>query len=135
CDMIYFHRLIEVAKQRADWSVLVGPEELTAEAVLLGGHGGINGGANLHPKLYVEMYRAAAAQDLKRTRELHAEVMRLAGSIYTVGRHKSAIIKGIKCGLSLLGICEDHMAEPFHRFRDPEREIIRERLTALGLIP
>ena len=40
CDMIYFHRLIEVAKQRGDWSVLVGPEELTAEAVLLGGHGG-----------------------------------------------------------------------------------------------
>ncbi|HRH98598.1 MAG TPA: dihydrodipicolinate synthase family protein, partial [Prosthecobacter sp.] len=133
CDMIYFHRLLEVAKQRADWSVLVGPEELTAEAVLLGGHGGINGGANLHPKLYVQMYQAAAAQDLKRTRELHAEVMRLAGSIYTVGRHKSAIIKGIKCGLSLLGICEDHMAEPFHRFREPERQIIRERLTALGL--
>jgi 4-hydroxy-tetrahydrodipicolinate synthase len=134
CDMIYFHRLIEIAKQRADWSVLVGPEELTAEAVLLGGHGGINGGANLHPKLYVEMYQAAAAQDLQRTRELHAQVMKLAGAIYTVGKHKSAIIKGIKCGLSLLGICEDHMAEPFHRFRDPERELIRERLTALGLL-
>lgn len=134
CDMIYFHRLIEVAKQRPDWSVLVGPEELTAEAVLLGGHGGINGGANLHPKLYVDMYKAAAAQDLQRTRELHAQVMRLAGSIYTVGRHKSAIIKGIKCALSLLGICEDHMAEPFHRFREPERQMIRERLAALGLI-
>ncbi len=134
CDMIYFHRLMEVAKQRADWSVLVGPEELTAEAVLLGGHGGINGGANLHPKLYVEMYQAAAAQDLQRTRELHARVMQLAGSIYTVGRHKSAIIKGIKCGLSLLGICEDHMAEPFHRFREPERALIRERLAGLGLI-
>jgi 4-hydroxy-tetrahydrodipicolinate synthase len=121
CDMIYFHRLIEIAKQRADWSVLVGPEELTAEAVLLGGHGGINGGANLHPKLYVEMY--------------HAQVMKLAGAIYTVGKHKSAIIKGIKCSLSLLGICDDHMAEPFHRFHEPEREIIRERLHSLGLIP
>ncbi len=134
CDMIYFHRLMEVAKQRPDWSVLVGPEELTAEAVLLGGHGGINGGANLHPELYVKMYQAAAAQDLQRTRELHAEVMRLAGSIYTVGRHKSAIIKGIKCALSILGICEDHMAEPFHRFREAERGIIRERLLNLGLI-
>jgi 4-hydroxy-tetrahydrodipicolinate synthase len=115
--------------------VLVGPEELTAEAVLLGGHGGINGGANLHPKLYVEMYQAAAAQDLQRTRELHAQVMKLAGAIYTVGKHKSAIIKGIKCSLSLLGICDDHMAEPFHRFHEPEREIIRERLHSLGLIP
>jgi hypothetical protein len=26
------------------------------------------------------------------------------------------------------------MAEPFHRFREPEREIIRERLAALGLL-
>lgn len=135
CDMIYFHRLIEVARQRPEWSILVGPEELTAEAVLLGGHGGINGGANLHPSLYVKMYDAAAAQDLPLTRQLHAEVMRLAGSIYTVGRHKSAIIKGIKCGLSLLGICDDQMAEPFQRFREPEREMIRERLSALGLIP
>lgn len=134
CDMIYFHRLLEVARQRADWSVLVGPEELTAEAVLLGGHGGINGGANLHPRLYVDMYEAAAAQDLTRTRELHAQVMRLAGSIYTVGRHKSAIIKGIKCALSLTGVCADHMAEPFHRFREPERELIRERLVELGLL-
>lgn len=134
CDMIYFHRLIEVARQRPEWSILVGPEELTAEAVLLGGHGGINGGANLHPSLYVKMYEAAAAQDLPLTRQLHAEVMRLAGSIYTVGRHKSAIIKGIKCGLSLLDICDDHMAEPFQRFRESERGIIRERLTALGLI-
>lgn len=134
CDMIYFHRLIEVARQRPEWSILVGPEELTAEAVLLGGHGGINGGANLHPSLYVKMYEAAAAQDLPLTRQLHTEVMRLAGSIYTVGRHKSAIIKGIKCGLSLLNICDDHMAEPFQRFRESERGIIRERLTALGLI-
>lgn len=134
CDMIYFHRLLEVARQRPDWSVLVGPEELTAEAVLLGGHGGINGGANLHPRLYVQMYEAAAAQDLSRTRQLHAEVMRLAGSIYTVGRHKSAIIKGIKCGLAHLGICDDCMAEPFQRFREPERTQIRERLTALGLL-
>lgn len=134
CDMIYFHRLIEVARQRPEWSVLVGPEELTAEAVLLGGHGGINGGANLHPRLYVKMYEAAAAQDLPLTRQLHTDVMKLAGSIYTVGRHKSAIIKGIKCGLSLLGICDDQMAEPFQRFNPPEREMIRERLCALGLI-
>jgi 4-hydroxy-tetrahydrodipicolinate synthase len=77
---------------------------------VLGGHGGINGGD---------------AQNLQHTRELHAQVMKLAGAIYAVGKHESAIIKGIKCGLNLLGICEDHMAEPFHRLRDPKRELIR----------
>ena len=109
-------------------------EVVDVQTALYSAKSGRNGGANLHPKLYVQMYQAAAAQDLQHTRELHAQVMRLAGSIYTVGRHKSAIIKGIKCGLSLLGICEDHMAEPFHRFHDTEREMIRERLVNLGLL-
>lgn len=134
-DMIYFHRLLELSKQRSDWTVLIGPEELTPEAVLLGGHGGVNGGANLHPRLYVDLYQAAAAQDLPCVRKLHAEVMALSGSIYTVGRHRSALIKGLKCALSLMGICNDAVAEPFQSFREPERERIRARMIALGLKP
>ena len=70
-----------------------------------------------------------------RLAQLQAQVMDLAGRIYTVGRHKSALIKGLKCALSLLGICDDCMAEPFHKFREPERAQIREHLIALGLLP
>src|SRR5689334_20650266 len=70
-DMIHLHRLVELARQRPEtWNVLIGPEELTAEAVLLGAHGGINGGANVHPRLYVQLYDAALAGDLPRIREL-----------------------------------------------------------------
>jgi 4-hydroxy-tetrahydrodipicolinate synthase len=134
CDMIYFHKMLAVAKQRPDWAVFVGPEELTAEAVLLGAHGGVNGGANLHPRLYVDLYQAAAAQDLQRVRQLHAQVMDLAGRIYTVGKHKSAIIKGLKCALSLLNVCDDCMAEPFRRFNEPERDKVRAHLIELGLL-
>ena len=134
CDMIYFHKLLRLTQQRPDWSLLVGPEELTAEAVLLGAHGGVNGGANIHPRLYVDLYQAAAAQDLAKVRQLHSQVMDLSSRIYSVGKHKSAIIKGIKCSLSLLGVCDDQMAEPFHRFRDPERAEVREHLQALGLL-
>jgi len=134
CDMIYFHKMLAVAKQRPDWAVFVGPEELTAEAVLLGAHGGVNGGANLHPRLYVDLYQAAAAQDLHRVRQLHAQVMDLAGRIYTVGKHKSAIIKGLKCALSLLNVCDDCMAEPFRRFNEPERDKVRAHLIELGLL-
>ncbi len=133
-DMIYFHRVLELSRQRKDWSVLIGPEELMAEAVLLGGHGGVNGGANLHPRLYVQLYQAAVAQNLVEVRRLHAEVLRLAGLIYTVGRHRSALIKGLKCALSLLGICDDYMADPFQRFRQEERAIVQQRLRELGLL-
>jgi 4-hydroxy-tetrahydrodipicolinate synthase len=134
CDMIYFHKLLRLTKQRPDWSLLVGPEELTAEAVLLGAHGGVNGGANIHPRLYVDLYEAAAAQNLALVRELHSKVIELSSRIYTVGKHKSAIIKGIKCSLNLLGICDDFMAEPFHRFREPERDKVRSHLIELGLL-
>jgi 4-hydroxy-tetrahydrodipicolinate synthase len=134
CDMIYFHKLLRLTKERPDWSLLVGPEELTAEAVLMGAHGGVNGGANIHPRLYVNLYEAAVAQDLPKVRELHAQVLELASRIYTVGKHKSAIIKGIKCSLNLLGICSDCMAEPFHSFRQAEREQVRQHLAALGLL-
>ncbi len=133
-DLVYFRKMRHLAATaRPDWSFLVGPEELLGEVVLMGGHGGINGGANLHPTLYVDLYKAAKAGDLARTRELSDKVMALSEAIYQVGKHGSAIIKGLKCSLSILGICDDFMAAPFHRFHEAEREIVRRRLGELGI--
>jgi 4-hydroxy-tetrahydrodipicolinate synthase len=123
-DMTYFSRLLELKSERTDWTLLIGPEELLAESVLLGGHGGVNGGANIFPRLYVELHAAAKGGDLKRVRELHSLVMQVSERIYTVGLHTSSVIKGIKCAVSCLGLAGDFMAEPFHRFRDTERKII-----------
>jgi 4-hydroxy-tetrahydrodipicolinate synthase len=58
-------------------------------------------------------------------------VLRVSASLYRVGKHPSAVIKGLKCALSCLGICDDFMAEPFHRFRNTERAIVEERLARL----
>ncbi len=132
-SMIYFHRVIGLLPARPDWSVLVGPEELLAESVLLGGHGGVCGGANLCPRLYVDLYEAASRCDLPRATALHAQVMRISSTLYHVGRHASAFIKGLKCALHELGLCEDFMAEPFHRFRDEERTRVRACLAELGI--
>ena len=115
-------------KHRPDWTLLVGPEEMLADTVLAGGHGGVNGGANLFPTLYVRLFEAAKAGDLARIRELHAQVMRVSEELYRIGQHSSAIIKGLKCALSLSGLCDDFMAEPFHRFRADERERVRKFL-------
>jgi len=134
-DLSYFRKIQRRAmERRPDWSLLVGPEEILAETVLLGGHGGVNGGANLHPKLYVDLYKAAMAGELERTRELSMKVLELSDALYTVGHHGSSIIKGLKCALSLRGICDDFMADPFHRFRETEREVVAGRLRDLGLL-
>ena len=134
-NMVYYHQLVRLLRERPDWSLLMGPEELLAESVLLGGHGGVCGGANLCPRLYVDLYEAAVAKDLARVVELHARVMQISSSLYRVGRHGSAFINGLKCALNVLGVCDDFMAEPFHRFREPERALVRERLGELRLLP
>jgi dihydrodipicolinate synthase/N-acetylneuraminate lyase len=134
-DMIYFSRLRELAAERPDFSLLVGPEELLGEAVLLGAHGGVSGGANLCPRLYVDLYGAAAAGDLDRVAQLHAKVMQISETIYTVDKSGSGVIKGLKCALALLGICNDLPAQPLQGFSDPERRLIGQGLDRLGLLP
>lgn len=133
-DLVYFKNMLRLAAaKRPDWSLLVGPEELLAESVLLGGHGGVNGGANLHPRLYVDLYEAARSGDLAEARRLSGQVMELSERLYTVGHHGSAIIKALKCSLSILGVCDDFMAAPFHKFHEKERDLVKERLQELGI--
>jgi 4-hydroxy-tetrahydrodipicolinate synthase len=131
-NMTYFHRVAALIKHRPDWTLLMGPEELLPEAILAGGHGGVNGGANLFPSLYVELFAAARAGDLARVRALHAHVMTVTERLYHVGRHSSAIIKSLKCALSILGVCDDFMAAPFQRFHEPERQRVRQILDELN---
>jgi dihydrodipicolinate synthase/N-acetylneuraminate lyase len=130
-NMSYFREAISLAKSRPDWSVLVGPEELLVEGLAAGGHGGVPGGANIFPKLYVELCEAARAGDAQRAGQLHKEVMLISRSLYQIGRHRSAVIKGIKCALACMGVCDDFMAEPFHRFRATERGLVQGRLPEL----
>lgn len=130
-DMLYFNRLCACLEGRPEWTVLMGPEELLAQAILAGGHGGVPGGANLFPRLYVSLYEAASAGNLERARDLQGRVGRVAEKLYRVGKHPSATIKGIKCAAASLGLASDFMAEPFHRFREPERRRIREALEEL----
>lgn len=127
----YFHHAVSLLKHRPDWSLLIGPEELLQDGVLAGGHGGVPGGANLFPRLYVELCEAARTGNLPRSRQLHAQVMHISRSLYQIGRHPSAVIKGIKCSLACLGICSDFMAEPFHRFRTEERARVQHYLPEL----
>ena len=133
-DLAYYDKLIALKQERPDWSVLVGPEHLLAETVRRGGDGGVNGGANFYPRLFVELYQAVQSGDTKRAEELQKRLVQL-GQIYSIGRHASAVVKGMKCACSLLGLCDDRMAEPFERFHEPERARVRAVLKSLDLLP
>jgi 4-hydroxy-tetrahydrodipicolinate synthase len=130
-DLGYFRALLALRVERPDWNVLMGPEELLAEIVAAGGDGGVNGGANLFPRLYTALYEAARAADAERVQRLHALMLRVGDTLYRIGSHSSSLIKGLKCALSCLGVCEDFMAEPAHRFREPERQRVVEGVERL----
>ena len=132
-DMVYFHRLQSLLKDHPDFTLLMGPEELLAEAIFLGAHGGVCGGANLVPQLYVDLYHAACSRDVSVAGSLHRKVIQISSTVYSVGRYESSFLKGLNCALSCLGICNDFLAEPFHRFRAAERDIIRRHLDELGI--
>jgi len=133
-DMTYQHTVRAIVANRPDFSLLVGPEELLAEAVLLGAHGGMCGGANMAPRLYVDLYDAVRAGDLARVRLLHERVVRISDAIYSVGSSGSSYFVSLKCALGLLGLCDDLPAEPYTRFTRAERETVRSRLCQVGLL-
>ena len=133
-NTVYFQSVMYKMQHRPDFAMLVGPEEITGESVLLGAHGGINGGANMFPELYVAMYHAAKSRDVERVVRLQQLIMQISTTIYSVGRHGSSYLKGLKCALSLLGIINsDFVASPFYHFEAPEREKIRQALSDLPL--
>jgi dihydrodipicolinate synthase/N-acetylneuraminate lyase len=127
-DLTYFKAAAELIRQRPDWSVLIGPEEKLFDSLQAGGNGGVSGGANLFPKLYVKLVAAHRAGNIVRAQELQKQIQRVSDSFYRIGKYSSSIIKGIKCALACQGICDDFMAEPFHRFRAEERELVKTRL-------
>ena len=128
-DLNYFKAAAELIKQhRPDWPLLIGPEEKLFATLQLGGNGGVSGGANLFPQLYVKVIEAHRAGNFARAEELQKQIQRVSDSIYHIGKHSSSIIKGIKCALNCLGVCDDFMAEPFHRFRAEEHELVKVRL-------
>jgi dihydrodipicolinate synthase/N-acetylneuraminate lyase len=131
-NLAYFKQVQYALRDRLDFTFMVGPEEFMAEFVLTGGHGGVNGGANMFPRLYVELYNAAVNRDFEKILPLQQKVMQISTTIYEVGHYGSRYLKGLKCALSVMGICNDFMAEPFHRFKEPERMKISQLLEDLN---
>lgn len=132
-NMQHFNKLVELTRLRPDLTVLMGPEELLAESVLMGGHGGICGGANLVPQLYVAQYEAALTGDLREVHRLQQQVMRLSQCLYEVSAPPTGYLTGLKCALGLVGLCSDRLAEPLYRMPEERRRIIRQHLLDMGL--
>ncbi|MBQ9774537.1 MAG: dihydrodipicolinate synthase family protein [Lentisphaeria bacterium] len=122
-NMIAFHKILLALKDRQDFSLFVGPEELLGESVLYGADGGVSGGANLLPEVFVAMYDAARKGDIAAMQKLQ-KVIYTNRKLYSIGHHQSSLIKGVKSALRQKGICKDYLAAPFNHFEEPESRIV-----------
>ena len=129
----YFNACRYAMRNNPDFRFFIGPEEAMGEVVLMGAAGGVAGGANLFPQTFVELYDAAVAKDVDRVRSIQERVMHVSSLIYGVGHHNSSFVKGVKCALSLMGICSDNLAAPREPFNAADRALIRSRLIELGV--
>ena len=119
-DMKYFAELVKLKRLRPDWSIFVGLEHQLGEAVHAGGDGGVNAGANYHPRIFVELYEAAKNGDRIREKKLQAQLV-LLGKIYRVGKSAVGVTQGLKCACARGGICGEFMAAPFSPYGPAER--------------
>jgi 4-hydroxy-tetrahydrodipicolinate synthase len=118
---------------RPDWTFLVGAESLLSDAVAAGGNGCVGAGANLHPRLFASLYGAGVRGERDRAAGLRRDLDRL-GQIYSLAPGWAAVIRGIKCALAELCICDGRMAPPYRACNESERRAVRQCLADLGLL-
>jgi 4-hydroxy-tetrahydrodipicolinate synthase len=138
-DLNWCEQVCALLPRRPDWSLLAGPEQLLADYVARGAHGGVCGGANLFPQLYVRFYEAARDKDAGEIERLRSMVQAVVENLYRLEDHPAAIIKALKCALSQIGICQSVLAEPFQPLGTEKQRLVAERLEKLqhllGLSP
>ena len=118
-SMFYLHQLLARIPNDS-FSVLVGTEVFLGESILLGIDGGVNGGANMFPVLYVSMYNAAVNGDLNEMKKLQSRIQKVQNKIYDALDSPMSIVIGLKYMLSLRGICSSRMAMPVYEEPDEE---------------
>ena len=124
-NMDYLLTLVEEFKDAPEFAIIVGTESFLSDTIKHGGHGAVAGGANFFPKLFVDLYNASVENDEETISNLNNKVKYIYDTIYSVGKYESRVTKGIKCSLSVMEICEDHMALPLRNFGPDEREKIK----------
>lgn len=131
-DLNYFRDLHDAVGDRSDFALLMGPEELLVDAMRIGAHGGVCGGSNVFPELFVKLYQAARDGRRAEIVQLQDLVVRFGRGVYTAGDN---YLRGLKCALSLAGLCSDVMAEPFQPLEPGDRNQVRHTMLDLGLLP
>ncbi len=127
-DLNYLRSIVTRMRSNPEFTILMGPEDLLLESLEIGAHGGVCGGANLFPRLFVSLYEAVRKGDLPAAVELQQKVRQIGTLLYGIGEAESSYLRGLKLGLELMGICGSTLALPFISAEPRRHEGLREIL-------
>lgn len=127
-DMGYFKAISSLVIEEG-FSLYVGPEEELAEALSLGAKGGVNGGSNIFPTFYVELFEAFQKGDLLAVEKLQSKIRAFSSAVYDLTDNPNNYLQGLKAAMSIKGLCEPILAPPLQALEIDEMEKMRAVLT------
>ena len=128
----YFNTLLaEIKAEYPNFTILVGPDEMLASTMAMGGNGGVNSGSNLFPELYVNLFKACKAKDTERILKLQKLVMKVSTGVYSVDKSSVSFLKGLKAALFTEVLITDYICEPLQKVNNADLETIRKNVTEL----
>jgi 4-hydroxy-tetrahydrodipicolinate synthase len=132
-DMANLYMLIDAFKEYPEFAVFAGTELYLPDAVMGGAHGAVAGGANVFPKLFVELYHASLVHDHEKITSLRNQIIWLCNTLYVVSPSAARITISFKTALSIMGICSDEMALPLRKLEGTDREKIEAYLKEMKI--
>lgn len=132
-DMNYLREVLRLMEGTPEFSVLVGPEHLLAEALVCGAHGGVPGGANIFPHLPVQLYQAFLEDRREEMQQIQTTMVQIGLPIWSGGETERSYLRRLKCALSVLGLCSALPSWPYQESDAEERSQIEVHLRQHGL--
>ncbi len=113
---------------RDDFSIFQGSERLLSISILMGYHGGVQGIANVAPRLCTAVYEAAVAGDVPETNRLQNLINKAFPYFFAADpgtTHGSAIVGAMKAVQELQGLCHRRPFFPMRTLTDDDVAAIR----------
>jgi 4-hydroxy-tetrahydrodipicolinate synthase len=130
-DWSYFQQLCDKHRDRDDFVIFMGPEELLAEAVAAGANGGVCGGANLLPQVYSRLYLAALKNDSVEIAHWKQAIADMFAMVYRDDDQRMKLIPGLKLAMEECGLCSGIIAPPLTAVTDSHAQRIRSSIPRL----
>lgn len=125
----YFQKLCDKHRNREDFVIFMGPEELLAEAA----NGGVCGGGNLLPQVYSCLYLAAVRNDdeISHRKQTIGDIF---DSVYYDDERRMKLIPGLKLAMEECGLCARTVAPPLMAVTESHAQRIRSSIPRSGLV-